>query len=158
MGAALPVLRVGPHLLGDPDRDRFLPSKGHGPVAYYAVLTALGLLDEIAVGLARGLDLTGRPRPRVVVLVGDAELDEGSNWEAVQVAGRWGLGRLTVLVVDNDSASLGWSGGIAARFVAEGWRSSDVDGRDHDDLFRGFTSGTAGRSHVVVAHVKRKDA
>ncbi|PYC88120.1 transketolase [Streptomyces tateyamensis] len=28
----------------DPDRDRFLLSKGHGPMAYYAVLAAKGLL------------------------------------------------------------------------------------------------------------------
>ena len=32
------VLRVDPRRLDDPDRDRFLLSKGHGPMAYYAVL------------------------------------------------------------------------------------------------------------------------
>ena len=103
------------------DDDRFLLSKGHGPTAYYAVLAAkgfipLGLLDgfgtfdsplghhpdrilvpgvEIGSGslghglpIAVGRALAGR---RVYVLVGDGELDEGSNWEAVQYAGRIGL-------------------------------------------------------------------
>jgi transketolase N-terminal domain/subunit len=28
--------------MGDPQRDRFLLSKGHGPMAYYAVLAAKG--------------------------------------------------------------------------------------------------------------------
>jgi transketolase N-terminal domain/subunit len=32
------VLRVSPATLDDPDRDRFLLSKGHGPMAFYAVL------------------------------------------------------------------------------------------------------------------------
>lgn len=36
------VLRVGPGNAQDPGRDRFLLSKGHGPMAYYAVLAAKG--------------------------------------------------------------------------------------------------------------------
>src|SRR4029453_16771887 len=47
------VLNVGPDRLDDPDRDRFLLSKGHGPAAYYAVLAAKGFipvewLDDLA--------------------------------------------------------------------------------------------------------------
>src|ERR1043165_3185378 len=38
------VLRVDPQRPDDPDRDRFLLSKGHGPMAYYAVLAAKGFL------------------------------------------------------------------------------------------------------------------
>ncbi|MEY9943337.1 transketolase [Kitasatospora sp. GAS1066B] len=38
------VLRVADP--ADPERDRFLLSKGHGPMAYYAVLAAKGLLPE----------------------------------------------------------------------------------------------------------------
>ena len=38
------VLRVDPRRPDDPDRDRFLLSKGHGPMAYYAVLAAKGFL------------------------------------------------------------------------------------------------------------------
>src|SRR5258708_39851051 len=38
------VLRVSPATADDPDRDRFLLSKGHGPMAYYAVLAAKGIL------------------------------------------------------------------------------------------------------------------
>jgi len=38
------VLRVDPAAPDDPDRDRFLLSKGHGPTAYYAVLAAHGFL------------------------------------------------------------------------------------------------------------------
>src|ERR687888_471208 len=100
------VLRVDPGDPDDPARDRFLLSKGHGPAAYYAVLAAKGFVDADELAGFGGFDS----------LVGDAELDEGSNWEAGQLAGRLGLGRLTVVVVDNRSASYGWPGGIGARF------------------------------------------
>ena len=40
------VLRVTPATVDDPDRDRFLLSKGHGPAAYYAVLAAKGFIPE----------------------------------------------------------------------------------------------------------------
>jgi transketolase len=164
--------------------DRFLLSKGHGPAAYYAVLAAKGFFPEewldgfgafdsplgyhpdralvpgveIASGslghglpIAVGVALAGR---RVYVLVGDGELDEGSNWEAIQYAGRAGLERLTVVAVDNSSATYGWPGGIEARFLTEGWTAERVDGRDHDALERAFRAGGAGRPHAVVAEVR----
>ncbi len=166
------------------DEDRFLLSKGHGPMAFYAVLAAKGYFPEewlddfgsfdsplghhpdrarvpgveIASGslghglpIAVGAALGGR---RVYCLVGDGELDEGSNWEAIQYAGRVGLERLTVAVVDNSTATHGWPGGIEARFLLEGWTAERVDGRDHDALERAFRAGGAGRPHAVVAEVR----
>jgi len=164
--------------------DRFLLSKGHGPNAYYAVLAAKGLLPldvldtfaefdsplghhpdrtlvpgvEISsgslghgLGIAVGVALAGR---RVFCLVGDGELDEGSNWEAVQYAGRVRLERLTAVVVDNRSARHGWPGGIAERFELEGWSADVVDGRDHGALERALKR-RAGSPHVVVAQIRR---
>jgi transketolase len=166
------------------DDDRFLLSKGHGPMAFYAVLAAKGYFPEdwlddfgsfdsplghhpdrarvpgveIASGslghglpIAVGAALGGR---RIYCLVGDGELDEGSNWEAIQYAGRVGLERLTVAVVDNSTATHGWPGGIEARFLLEGWTAERVDGRDHDALERAFRAGGAGRPHAVVAEVR----
>ena len=40
------VLRVAPDRVDDPDRDRFLLSKGHGPAAFYAVLAAKGFIPH----------------------------------------------------------------------------------------------------------------
>jgi transketolase len=185
------VLRVDPGAVDDPERDRFLLSKGHGPAAYYAVLAAKGFLEvddlrdfggsdsrlgyhpdhllvpgveissgslghglPIAVGRALALDARHRERPRVFCLVGDAELDEGSNWEAVQLAGRLGLSRLTAVVVDNRSSTYHWPGGVAARFELEGWSAARVDGRDHDAIEQALR-GAGERPHVVVAEVTR---
>ena len=102
--------------------------------------------------LAVGVALNGR---RTFVLVGDGELDEGSNWEAVQWAGRTiGLENLTCIVVDNHTAAYGWPGGIEARFALEGWDAVRVDGRDHDALAAEL-SYQGGRPRCVVADIRR---
>ncbi len=183
------ILRVDPGNPGHPDRDRFVLSKGHGPMAYYAVLAARGFIDPalleafgrfdsplgthpdrmlipgvevgsgslghglpIAVGMTLGLRLSGRMRPRVFCLLGDGELDEGSNHEAIALAGRLELSSLTTIVVDNASSSHGWPGGIERRFEVEGWSTSVVDGRSHGDLETAFRRRTD-RPMVVVARV-----
>jgi transketolase len=166
------------------DGDRFLLSKGHGPAAYYAVLAAKGLIPvelldgfgefgsplgyhpdrnvapgvEISSGslghglaIALGSALTGR---RVFCLVGDAELEEGSNWEAVQYAGRVGAASLTAIVVDNHSSTHGWPGGVEQRFALEGWAATRVDGHDHDALAAALTPDPTGtRPRCIVAEV-----
>src|SRR5690242_16458303 len=40
------VLRISPETIDDPTRDWFVLSKGHGPMAYYAVLAAKGFVPE----------------------------------------------------------------------------------------------------------------
>src|SRR2546430_12462288 len=177
------ILHVSPDRVDDPDRDRFLLSKGHGPMAYYAVLAAKGFIDVdtlrtfgrydsplghhpdrnrvpgvevssgslghglgIAVGLALGLRARRSPA-RVFCLVGDAELEEGSNHEPIAYAGRVGIERLVCVVVDNQSSSLGWPGGIASRFAIEGWSTATVNGRDHEQLEREFVLEHPGQPH-----------
>jgi len=117
---------------------------------------SLGHGLPLAVGLARGLDVTGEAGD-VHVLVGDAELDEGSNHEAIALAGRWGLRRLRCVVVDNASATLGWPGGIARRFEVEGWSSAHADAADHDALHAALTRPADG-PHVTVVRTARKGA
>ncbi len=184
------ILDVTPATADDPDRDRFLLSKGHGPMAYYAVLAAKGFIPlqtlsifggydsplghhpdrilirgveigsgslghglPIAVGLALGLRAQGR-QSRIVVLIGDAELEEGSNHEAIALAGRLRLDRLTVVAIDNRSATYGWPGGIDARFELEGWTSATVDGRDHAALEAALRAEQRDQPNVVVAVVE----
>jgi transketolase len=105
------------------------------------------------LGIAVGAALTGR---RIYCLVGDGELDEGSNWEAVQYAGRIGLGSLAAIVIDNDSAQHGWPDGIERRFMLEGWIAQRVDSRDHEALEAALVPAPdATRPRCVVAEVTR---
>lgn len=185
------ILDVSPATVADVDRDRFLLSKGHGPMAYYAVLVEKGFFPEewladwgtfdsplghhpdrnlvpgveigsgslghglpLGVGTALGLRAQGLAA-RTVVLVGDAELDEGSNSEAVELAAALSLDGLTVVVVDNGSSSYAVRGRIAARFAADDWHVAEVDGRDHDAL-EAALSQRPGGPNVVVARVEEK--
>lgn len=116
---------------------------------------SLGHGLPLAVGVAHGLRMQRRAG-RVVVLIGDAELDEGSNHEAIAYAGAVRLPDLTAVVVDNQSATHGWPGGIAARFAAAGWSTATVDGRDHRAIETALTTGAPGRPHAVVAVVEPK--
>lgn len=61
---------------------------------------SLGHLLSVAVGVAYDLELRGHDN-RVVVITGDGELDEGSNWEALLVAAAYELSNLVVVVDRN---------------------------------------------------------
>jgi transketolase len=67
---------------------------------------SLGHGLPLAVGVAAALRASGRDEPRVVVMTGDAELNEGSNWEAVMLAPYLGLDNLLLVVIDNGSSSI----------------------------------------------------
>lgn len=114
---------------------------------------SLGHGLPLGLGTALGFRAQGLAS-RVVVLVGDAELDEGSNHEAVELAGAMGLDALTVVVVDNASSTYNAPGLIEKRFATEGWSTEGVDGRDHAELERALTQRSDGRPSVVVAHVE----
>jgi transketolase len=180
------VLRIDPANPDDPDRDRFILSKGHGPVAFYAVLAAKGFFPAdllpgfmtwgsplgshpdrrqvpgveastgslghglpMGVGVALALRAKGLAEPRVVVLCGDGELNEGSNWEAILVAPTLGLANLTLLLIDNHSSSIPM-GAWEQRIGSFGWDVRVVDGHDHRELESALSARRAGPSAVVA--------
>jgi transketolase len=105
----------------------------------------------LGVGVALGLRALGNRPPRVYVLLGDAELDEGSNHEAIAYAGAAGLDSLTAIVIDNGSAT--WRQDLAGLFTVHNWTAATVDGRDHDRIERALRGHVPGHPHVVVADV-----
>ena len=180
------VLRVDPAAPEAEHRDRFILSKGHGPMALYAILAAKGFFPEdwldrfmqpggrlgshpdrtlvpgieastgslghglpMAVGVAQALRVKGLSQARVVVLCGDAELNEGSNWEAITLAPELGLANLTLLVIDNHSSSFepaSWT----RRLSSFAWTVREVDGHDREALERAFLAPSEAPLAVIA--------
>jgi transketolase len=116
----------------------------------------------IAAGAAMGARLRGKDW-RTFCVVGDGELQEGSNWEAAMFAGHQQLSNLTLIVdrnglqqgarVDdtNDLSPLG------EKFAAFGWEVRDIDGHDHAALLDALTRrGTTKPVFVLARTVKGK--
>ena len=178
----------------DPDRDRFILSKGHATSAIYSVLAHKGFLDPgrlatflrdqsvlmghpsrqilpgietssgslghglaIGVGIAHGAKLDRRSF-RAFVLLGDGELQEGSVWEAANLASRLGLDNLVAIVdanglqgydrVDNQMPL----SSLADKWRAFGWHCLEIDGHDHASIAQAFVGCSPGRPTAVIAH------
>ena len=100
---------------------------------------ALGHGLSPALGMAIGLRAL-KSEARVFVLVGDGELHEGSNWEAIMLAGHLGMENLYVLVDSNgydQMGPLGSSCGIEplrAKFESFNFATAEVDGHSEQEI------------------------
>jgi transketolase len=189
------ILNVSPNACTDPDRDRYVQSKGHCVEALYTVLAdrgffppeeldtlgkynsrlighptrnvpgveqntgALGHGLAVAVGMALAAKLDRRTF-RVFTLLGDGELDEGSNWEASLAADHYRLDNLTVIVDRNGLQITGPTETVnpleplADKFRAFGYAVREVDGNDTralTEVFGGLPF-EAGRPNLIIAH------
>ncbi len=116
----------------------------------------------IAVGTAIAGKLDGSAR-RTFVVVGDGELQEGSNWEALMTAGNHGLARLCV-VVDRNRLQQGAPVAdtndlepLADKLRAFGMEVVEVSGHDHGELMDAFVGvpASTGRPTAVIAHTHK---
>lgn len=195
----LGVLHFDPASPTDPDRDRFVMSKGHSSGVLYVALAAAGFIDgslletymqplsplnghpdrrkvpgveantgplghglPVSVGMALAAKLDGAER-RTFVLVGDGELQEGSNWEALMAAAQFSLGRLTV-IVDRNRLQQGAPVAetmdlepLADKARAFGLHVEEVDGHDHGALLDLFSTVPHDPSvpTFVIAHTHK---
>ena len=124
-------------LNGHPDRNKLPGVEANtGPLGH-------GL--PIAVGMA----LAARMRNetwRVFVLVGDGELQEGSNWEAAMCAQQYNLDNLIVIVDRNRIQQGDFTEStirmepLLDRWTAFGFAVKELDGHDHLALYQAFSS------------------
>lgn len=120
------------------------PEYGHTP----GVETTTGPLGQglaTAVGMAMAeRSLNARFGDALVdhrtwVIAGDGCLMEGVSHEAISLAGRLKLAKLTVLFDDNNTtidgvATIAETGDQLARFKSAGWAVKAVDGHDHGKI------------------------
>jgi len=109
-----------------------------GPLGQ-GIATAVGLaMAERALAARFGADLVDH---RTWVIAGDGCLMEGVSHEAIHLAGRLKLAKLTVLFDDNNvtidgAATIAETGDQVARFKAAGWATRTVDGHDFGAIRR----------------------
>ncbi|MFZ5668886.1 MAG: transketolase [Pseudomonadota bacterium] len=107
-----------------------------GPLGQ-GIATAVGMaMAERSLNARFGDDLVDH---RTWVIAGDGCLMEGVSHEAIHLAGRLKLAKLTVLFDDNNTtidgaATIAESGDQLARFKAAGWAVKAVDGHDHGKI------------------------
>jgi transketolase len=102
-----------------------------------------GLATAVGMAMAEA-HLAGRFGSDIVdhrtwVIAGDGCLMEGVSHEAISIAGRLKLSKLTVLFDDNNTtidgeATIAETGDQVARFKAAGWAVKVVDGHDHGKI------------------------
>ena len=138
-------------LNGHPDRNKLPGVEANtGPLGH-------GL--PIGVGAALAARMRGESW-RVFVLVGDGELQEGSNWEAAMTAQHYGLDNLVVIVDRNRIQQGDFTEStirmepLAAKWAAFGFAVKEVDGHDPAALLECLTRvpAEAGKPTCVVAH------
>ncbi len=107
-----------------------------GPLGQ-GIATAVGMaMAERSMNARYGNDLVDH---RTWVIAGDGCLMEGISHEAISLAGRLKLSKLTVLFDDNNTtidgaATIAETGDQVARFKAAGWAVKSVDGHDHGKI------------------------
>jgi transketolase len=134
------------------------PCRNHLP----GVETSTGSLGHglsITVGLGLAARIAGRSN-RVVTLMGDAELNEGSVWEGVMAAAHFKLGNLVAFIDKNDLSMDGRLDDIMRmnpvgdKFAAFGWNVIEVDGHDMNalvDIVDGLPDPSSDKPTVIVA-------
>jgi transketolase len=193
------VLDITPERVDDPERDRFILSKGHIAGSLYVTLAAFGFLpvEDLATFLKPLSRLNGHPNRnyvpgveantgplghglpiavghaisakldvshrRTYVLVGDGELQEGSNWEAMMAASQYELDRLTVIVDRNrlqQGAAVRETNDLEPldqKATAFGFAVVEVNGHDHGELLDVLSSVPfrPGKPTFVIAHTHK---
>lgn len=111
----------------------------------------------VAVGQAVAAKLHG-DGSRVFVVMGDGEMQEGSNWEALMAAGHFGLDNL-VAIVDRNRLQQGArtedTNGLDPlddRLAAFGCEVRVIDGHDYGALVEAFGPSTTGKPVAIIAN------
>ena len=109
---------------------------------------SLGHGLSAAAGMAYALKKDGRA-PRVFVVMGDGECDEGSVWEAALFANHFRLHNLVAIVDHNHMQSMDFCENtleledFGAKWKAFGWNVIEINGNSHSELKDAFKKAEA---------------
>lgn len=134
------------------------PYGTHPSLSVPGVTFATGSLGQ-GIGFAVGMALADRLRARfrrTLCILSDAEIDEGSSWEAFLIAAHYKLENLTVMVDCNGQQALGTTqsvldtSGFGAAISALGWDMCEVDGHDVESLIASLQRPWNGKPKAIL--------
>jgi transketolase len=146
------------------------PLEGHPTPHFRYVDAATGSLGQglsLGVGMALNAKYLDKLPYRTYVLIGDSEMAEGSNWEALQIASHYKLDNLVGILDVNrlgqrGETMYGWDvEAYAERFCAFGWEAVVIDGHNFDEVLPAFrrAAEVKGKPVMIVARtIKGKGA
>ena len=144
------------------------PLEGHPTTRFKYAEAATGSLGQglsIGVGMALNARYIDHLPYTTYVLLGDSEMSEGSNWEAVQIAAHYKLDNLVAVL---DVNRLGQRGETmvgqdlavySARMKAFGWEPLCIEGHDFDAVLEAFAQSEEVRQKptmIIARTVKGK--
>ncbi len=138
------------------------PNRKIGGIEFHS--GSLGHLLSVAMGVAMDCKLR-KKNNKVVVILGDGELNEGSNWEALLVAKAYNLNNLLIVVDRNQfQANVATEDLIPlepldAKFAAFGASVKTVDGHDFlamDQALRQLYPAENGPAVLIAKTVRGK--
>ncbi|HSO19309.1 MAG TPA: transketolase [Desulfosarcina sp.] len=144
------------------------PLEGHPTPAFRHVEAATGSLGQglsIGVGMAMNARFLDRLAYRTYVLLGDSEMAEGSQWEAIQVAAHYRLDNLVGILDVNRLGQRGetmYGHDVEAyrqRIGAFGWNTIVVDGHSLPEILSAYERATDSRTTptmIIAKTVKGK--
>jgi transketolase len=123
---------------------------------------SLGHLLSVAAGVAMDCKIR-ETKNKIVVVLGDGELNEGSNWEAALVASSKKLDNLIAVVDRNKFQANAETEDIIKlepltdKFKSFGWGVRTVNGHNFADLKKAFTRLpiVSGRPNLIIANTIR---
>ena len=164
--AALGAVLAQAGFIDDAVLDRFYalesPFGMHPDIKVAGVEMCTGALGHglaVAVGMALGARIQ-KQAFHTFVMLGDAELHEGSNWEAAMGAAHYRLANLTAIVDFNKIGQSGPLGDLidveplADKWRAFGWQVREIDGHDMGEVVDALESlpFSTDRPSVIIAH------
>ncbi|MBR5783801.1 MAG: transketolase [Bacteroidales bacterium] len=103
---------------------------------------------------------TARKDYRTYVLVGDGEMNEGSNWEAILLATKLKMNNLCLIIDYNKLQGYGRTDDVLPlyplkeKLEAFGWNCIEIDGHNHDEIKEAFLKArqTTDKPTAIVAN------
>jgi transketolase len=139
------------------------PLEGHPTVAFPYVEAATGSLGQglsIGLGMALNAKYLDKLSYRVFVLLGDSEMAEGSQWEAMQLAVHYKLNNLIGIIDVNRLGQRGetmYGHDLSAykkRIASFGWKTEVIDGHNFDQILSAYRRALKARGTPIMIIAK----